>query len=108
MTLEEALVSVWGQVLAEKAEVVELAGKNYSVRRTPRRQLRQVDFSFQGHELRGLEQNPQTQSRWAQLARSGKRVMQFLEDGRYIAVVVEGKITWYGVARKTGRRTSPS
>jgi hypothetical protein len=108
MTLAEALVSVWRQVLADEADVVELAGKNYSVRRTPRRRLRQVDFSYQGHELRALEQNPETQSRWAQLARSGKRVMQFLDEGRYLAVVVEGKITWYGVARKTGRRNSRS
>ena len=31
---------------------------------------------FDGNEIRGLEQNPETKSQWAQLARSGKRVMQ--------------------------------
>ena len=38
--------------------------------------------------MRGLEQNPETASRWAQLARQGKKVMQFLQGRRYIAVVV--------------------
>jgi hypothetical protein len=55
-----------------------------------------VDFIFEGNEIRGLEQNPETKSRWAQLARSGKTVMQFLSDGRYVANVVDGKVTLYG------------
>jgi len=55
-----------------------------------------VDFVFEGSEIRGLEQNPQTKSRWAQLARSGKNVMQFLTEGRYVANVVDGKVTLYG------------
>jgi hypothetical protein len=46
--------------------------------------------------LEGLEQNPQTKSRWAQMARSGKKVMQFLSEGRYAANVVDGKVTLYG------------
>jgi hypothetical protein len=52
-------------------------------------------FVFEGRELRGLEQNPNTKSRWAKLASEGKKVMQFLEAGRYIAVVVDGKIQIY-------------
>jgi uncharacterized membrane protein len=105
MTLEEALLSVARQALAEKREVVELEAKQYQVRRTAKKGLRQIDFAFDGHLLRGLEQNPQTSSRWAQLARAGKRVMQFLESGRYIAVVVNHKVTLYGkkVARTHGR-----
>ena len=55
-----------------------------------------MDFILDGNEIRGLEQNPDTKSRWAQLARSGKRVMQFLSDGRYVANVVDGKVTVYG------------
>ena len=58
--------------------------------------LREVDFQFERHELRGLEQNPKTGSRWAQLARQGKKVMQFLEQRRYVAVVVDGKVHFYG------------
>jgi hypothetical protein len=30
------------------------------------------------------------------MARSGKKVMQFLSGGRYIANVVDGKVTMYG------------
>jgi hypothetical protein len=55
-----------------------------------------VDFVFDGSEFRGLEQNPQTKSQWAQMARSGKKVMQFLNEGRYMANVVDGKVTFYG------------
>lgn len=95
MTLEEALISVWQQAMIGRLAVIDLAGDKYEVKRTPSRRLRQVDFSFEGKQLRGLEQNPNTKSRWAQLARSGKRVMQFLEEGRYIAVVVDGKATFY-------------
>lgn len=96
VTLEEALLSVWQQALVDEVARVEIDGKIYPVRRTSQRKLRQVDFRFEGRELRGLEQNPETRSRWAQLARQGKRVMQFLDQGRYIAVVVDGKIRWCG------------
>jgi hypothetical protein len=46
--------------------------------------------------LRGLEQNPDTKSKWAAMARDGRKVMQFLEGGRYVAVVVDGKMKAYG------------
>lgn len=95
-SFEEILIEVWRQVLVENATAVELDGDRYPVRRTPKRGLRQVGFVFEGTEIRGLEQNPDTGSRWAQLARSGKKVMQFLSEGRYVAVVVEGKVTLYG------------
>ena len=83
ISFEQALVDVWRQVLVEHANVVELATEHYPVRLTPKRRLREVDFTFNGSEIRGLEQNPETKSRWAQLARSGKKVMQFLSEGRY-------------------------
>jgi hypothetical protein len=95
-SFEETLIEVWRQTLVENATVVELDGSRYPVRRTPKRGLRQVDFVFDGNEIRGLEQNPQTKSRWAQMARSGKKVMQFLSEGRYVAVVVDGKVNLYG------------
>ena len=100
MTLEDTLLAVWKQALAEGAESVKLDSKICPVRRTALRGLRQVDFSFEEHQLRGLEQNPETQSRWAKLARSGKRVMQFLEGGRYIAVVVDGKVVLCGKSKR--------
>ena len=94
-SFEQTLVEVWRQVLVENSAVVELDGKRYPVRITPRRGLRQVDFVLDGNEVRGLEQNRETKSRWAQLARSGKKVMQFLSGGRYVANVVDGKVTLY-------------
>jgi hypothetical protein len=51
---------------------------------------------FDGKDLRGLEQNPDTKSRWAAMARNGKKVMQLLEGGKYIAVVADGKVHLYG------------
>jgi len=84
-----ALSHVWRQILVENAKVVELGKERYPVRRTPKRALRQVDFVFDGNEIRGLEQNPETKSRWAQMARAGKKVMQFLSEGRYVANVAD-------------------
>lgn len=95
-SFEQALTDVWRQVLVEKASVVELGGKSYRVLKTPKKGLRQVDFVFDGREIRGLEQNPETRSRWAQMAASGKKVMQFLSHGRYVGAVAEGKMTLYG------------
>jgi hypothetical protein len=94
--LEEILISVWRQAMVENARAVTLEDKEFPVRRTSRSRLREVDFQFEEHELRGLEQNPETGSRWAQLARQGKKVMQFLKERRYIAVVVDGKVQFYG------------
>ena len=102
-SFEKTLVEVWRQALVEKAKVVELEKERYAVRRTPRRGLRQVDFVFDGGEIRGLEQNPETKSRWAQMARSGKKVMQFLSEGRYMANVVDGKVNFYGKKPETNR-----
>jgi hypothetical protein len=99
--LEERLISVWRQSLIEESRTVTLESKSYPVRRTSRSKLREVDFEFEGQRFRGLEQNPKTSSRWAQLAREGKKVMQFLIDRKYIANVVDGKVQFYG---RGGRR----
>ena len=100
---EQTLIDVWRQVLVENAEVVVLETERYPLRLTPKRRLRQVDFVFDGNKIRGLEQNPETKSRWAQMARSGVRVMQFLSEGRYVANVVDGKATLYGGRGGTSR-----
>jgi hypothetical protein len=90
------LIEVWRQVLVENAKVVVLETERYIVRQTAKRHLRQVDFLFEAKKIRGLEQNPETKSRWAQIARSGWKVMQFLSEGRYIENVVVRKVTVYG------------
>ena len=92
---EQVLISVWRQTLVDGANYVQIDGEKYAVRETLKRRLKQVDFRFDGHELRGLEQNPDTKSRWAKMAREGKKVMQFLDGGRYVAVVVDGKMKTY-------------
>jgi hypothetical protein len=80
---------VWQQSLNDKKKTAEINGGSYSVRQTSKSKLKQIDFGFEGRDLRGLEQNPNTKSRWAKLARDGQNVMQFLERGVYIAVVVD-------------------
>ena len=97
MSLEDAVLSVWQQVFAENAKSVTLDGVSFPIRRTSRSKLREVDFKFGGTALRGVEQNASTNSRWAKLAREGKKVMQFLADRRYVAVVVDGKVTLYPI-----------
>lgn len=81
-SFESVLLSVWQQLLVDKKKTVELDGETYPVRQTSKRKLKQIDFRFEDRDLRGLEQNPNTKSRWAKLAREGKQVMQFLEHGR--------------------------
>jgi hypothetical protein len=100
ISFEQTLIDVWRQVLVENATEVELEAELYPVRLTPKRHLREVDFTFEGNQIRGLEQNPETKSRWAQMARSGAKVMQFLDKGRYVANVVDEKVTMY--SRRAG------
>jgi len=95
MSLEDALLNVWRQSLVENKKTVTLAEESFPVRSTAKRKLKQIDFQFDGKDLRGLEQNPDTKSPWAAMARDGKKVMQFLEGGTYIAVVADGKVHLY-------------
>lgn len=97
---EETLIEVWRQALVEDGKAVVLGTERYPIMRTSKRKLREVDFTFDGKPVRGLEQNPDTKSRWAAMAREGKKVMQFLSEGRYVANVVDGKATVY--SRKGG------
>ncbi len=53
MSLEDALVSVWRQVMAEDAKTVILNDERYPVRRTTRSKLREVDFKFEGRLCAG-------------------------------------------------------
>ena len=95
-SFEEALIALWRQELVDEAEVVKLGSERYPVTRSKAKMLRKVIFAVDGNSLIGIEQNPKTKSRWAALARSGKKVMQFIQDGKYVAVVADGKATLYG------------
>ena len=95
LTLGETLVEVWRQILVEGREEVELAGQKCRVTRTRNKRLRAVSFAEGDRRIEGIEQNPETNSRWAGLARAGSRVMQFSYRGRYIANVCDGTLTRY-------------
>jgi hypothetical protein len=63
-----------------------------------------VEFVFGGQVIRGVEQNPETGSNWAQMASEGHKVMQFLVAGRYAGNVVDGKVTKYGEKKKSSTK----
>ena len=98
-SLEETFTAVWRQALVDEADVVKLGAERYLVTRSKAKMLRQVIFPVDGNSIIGIEQNPKTKSRWAAIARSGKKVMQFIQDGRYVAVVADGKVILYGKSR---------
>jgi hypothetical protein len=98
--IDDALISVWHQALVEQKKTITVGNSTFSVRRTAKHHLAQVDFEVEGVEFRGLEQNPQTKSRWAKMAREGAKVMQFLRARRYVAVVADGVLKHYSSAEK--------
>ena len=111
MKLEEVLLDIWRQALVEGAAQFEIDGRRLHVTATAKSRLKQVDFSFEGRSLRGIEQNPDTASRWAAMARRGAKIMQFAEvepgqmRGRFLANVADGKVNWYHSAGSAGKRT---
>jgi hypothetical protein len=63
-SLQDVLISVWHQALVEDAVSVKIDNETYLVKSTARRGLKQIDFRFNRKSFRGLEQNPDTKSRW--------------------------------------------
>jgi hypothetical protein len=63
------------------------------VRRFRQSGLRHVELP---HDCVLIEQNPQKSSEWAALARAGRRVAWVMRDGRYLARVVDGEVTFLG------------
>lgn len=95
MTLGDALISVWQQALSEGRDNIELEGETYLLTVSRAKGLRMVEFNIGPYRIVGIEQNPRTDSRWAELARQGNRIMQFRCGGRYVANVCEGKLVRY-------------
>jgi hypothetical protein len=94
------LKSIASQLMTGTSVGVE--GKSAPVRRTSRQRLKTIAFSVDGHQYQAIEQNPEKPSRWGQLARSGRQVVQFkdAESNRFVAVVVDGEVTFYGASKK--------
>jgi len=79
MILEEAMEKGMAQALVEGAAEVELDGKRFAVRETPRKRLREVDFEFEGSR-RGWSRIRKG-NRTGRIGREGHQVMQFLSAG---------------------------
>jgi hypothetical protein len=96
MLNHEMLKSVAEQVMS--GTEVMVSGQSSLVMRTGTNRLRMVRFVMEGKEYQAIEQNPEKPSRWGKLAREGHRVVQFrdLASGKYVAVVVDGKVVEYG------------
>jgi len=75
ISFEETLIEVWRQAFGENAKAVVLGTERYPIAWTSKRKLRQIDFKFDGQEIRGVEQNTDTKSRWSAMAREGKKLM---------------------------------
>ena len=98
--IDDAFLSVRRHALVEQKKIITVGDATFSVRRTAKHRLAQIDFEASGVEFRGLEQNPQTKSRWAKIAREGAKVMQFLRAGRYVGVVADGVLQHYSSGEK--------
>ena len=73
-------------------------GGELRVEQVGKKRFRMVRFEMNGREYQAIEQNPEKPSRWGKLAREGRQVVQIrdVESGKYVAVVVDGKVTSYG------------
>lgn len=94
-SFEEIATAIPKQALVENQAVVTVGGNGYPVTRNKVKKLPQVVFDFEGETFIAIEQNPKTKSRWAAMTRSGKKVMQFLQDHPYTAVAAAGKFIPY-------------
>ncbi len=95
--LDHAVLKSVAEQMMTSGEV-STEGKSVRVTRTGARRFRTVRFVMGGKEYQAIEQNPEKPSRWGKLAREGHRVVQVrdLETQKYVAAVVDGKVTEYG------------
>jgi len=77
--------------------VARQVSRGIRVSRTPNAGLAKKVFTDNatGMKTVALQQNPNTRSEWAQLAREGHEVVQFKQNGRYVGVSVDGKFKPY-------------
>lgn len=95
--LDHEILKVVAEQMMSGVEVA-VEGRNVRVTRTGSGRLRTVRFPMRGVEYQAIEQNPEKPSAWGKLAREGHRVVQFrdLRSGKYVGVVVDGKVREYG------------
>jgi hypothetical protein len=81
---EKALAAYEG--IFNNQESIEIEGYTYSLDQTPRKGLRL--YKIEGYSY--LEQNPETGSKWAKMAKEGHKIMWVLKGRRYLAQVRDG------------------
>ena len=75
-TIDDAFLSVWRQSLVEHKKIVTVGVATFSVRRTAKRRLAQIDFELDGVEFRGLNKIPKPNpagQKWPARARKSCR-----------------------------------
>ena len=77
-------------------ETIEVDGETYHMDYTSRKGLRL--FKIEGYSY--LEQNPDTGSNWAEMAREGHQIMWVLKGRKYLAQVRDG--VFYDFRKKEG------
>lgn len=95
--LDHEILKAVAEQMMNAAEVT-VAGLTVRVTRTGSGRLRTARFPMGGGEYQAIEQNPEKPSAWGKLAREGHRVVQFrdLVSGKYVGVVVDGRVREYG------------
>ena len=78
---------------APEAAFEKLFGGGRGVKRFARSGVRYVEL--EGGAIL-VEQNPKKKSKWAELARAGRRVAWVMRDGAYLARVVDGEVVMLG------------
>jgi hypothetical protein len=71
----------------ESEDSAEVEGVTCSIEKTSRGRLRPVEVEG----LIFIEQTPSKESRWAQLAREGHRIVWVMRGRQYIARVMDGE-----------------
>ncbi len=83
--LRETALRVYTAIF-ERRDSVELDGVTYLIKKTSKNKLRSVEIEG----LTFIEQNPNKESRWAQLAREGHQIMWAMRGRQYIARIMDG------------------
>lgn len=81
------LIKIWSAIFNNKKEVL-VKGKNL------KRKLIQGLRAFETNAFIFIEQNPRKRSRYAVMAKKGKKIMWVIrkKDSRYKGVVMDGKL----------------
>jgi hypothetical protein len=84
--LKEIALLVYEAIFGDRRSVV-IEGREYLVDRTLRSELRVVEIG----KIAFLEQNPEKDSRWGEFARQGHKILWVIDDGHYVAQVIDGE-----------------